>query len=306
MSFGSATPIEVAVQGPDLAANKAFADKIKTNLQNISWLRDLDYAQQMDYPTVDIDVNRDRAGQFGLTVADVARSLVTATSSTRFVSPNYWRDPKTGNAFQIQLEVPQKDVASISDVENLPIMQNGSSRPLVGDVANIRHGTAMGLVERYNMQRVVSLNANLHDVPSGRRKTNPTGDQRQRPGPERRDRRHPGNDSAARTNSARSRHRLLLAIGVIFLLLAANFQSFKLALVVILTAPAVMAGSLAMLLITNTTLNVQSFMGTIMAVGIAVANSILLVSFAETARREGATAVEAAGKALAGVSGRSS
>jgi multidrug efflux pump subunit AcrB len=301
MSFGSPTPVEVAVQGPDLAANRAFAERINRNLRELSFLRDLQYAQPMDYPTMEIVVDRDRAGQFGLTVADVARSLVSATSSSRFVSPNYWRDPKTGNAFQIQVEIPQKDIASISDVRNLPVMDNGASRPLVGDLAKIDYGTSMALVERYNMQRIVSLNANVHDISIGGAASQIRSAIQKAGEPPR------GVTVALRGQIPPLQETLrglgiglLLAVAVIFLLLTANFQSFRLAFAVIATAPAVLVGAILMLLATGTTLNVQSFMGAIMAVGIAVANSILLVSFAEMARQGGAPPLEAALEAARG------
>ncbi|MDZ4798354.1 MAG: efflux RND transporter permease subunit [Bryobacteraceae bacterium] len=301
LSFGSATPVEVAVQGADIAASRTFAEKIRRNMQSIAFIRDLDYAQSADYPTMDIEISRDRAGQFGLTVAEVARSLVTATSSTRFTAPNYWRDPKSGNAFQIQMEIPQKDIGSIADVQNLPIMENGASRPLLGDVAQIKYGTAMGLVERYNMQRVISLTANVHDIPMGaaaaeiRKAISAAGEV-------------PRGLTVAVRGAIPPLEQtlkglgigLLLAVAVIFLLLAANFQSFRLALVVLAITPAVLAGSILMLMFTGTTLNIQSFMGSIMAVGIAVANSILLVSFAESARRGGLDAREAASEGARG------
>src|SRR5206468_11615732 len=118
MSFGSPTPIEVAMQGPNIPASRTFAEKIRTELAKISSLRDLEYAQPLDYPTVRITVDRDRAGQFGLSMANVARSLTAATSSSRFVDPNYWRDPVSGNAFQIQVEIPQNKMASLTDLED--------------------------------------------------------------------------------------------------------------------------------------------------------------------------------------------
>jgi multidrug efflux pump subunit AcrB len=302
MNFGSPTPVEVAVQGPDLTANRAFAEKIRHQLAQLPFLRDLQYVQAMDYPTMNIQVDRERAGQFGLTVADVAKSLVSATSSSRFVSPNFWRDPKSGNAFQIQIEIPQKDIASAADLYNLPIMDNGAPRPLVGDVAKIGYGSTMGLVERYNMQRMVSLTANVHDVAIGAAAKDVQAAIQRAGQPPR------GVTVALRGQAPPLEQTLrglgiglLVAVVVIFLLLTANFQSFRLAFAVVSTTPAVLVGALAALLATNTTLNVQSFMGAIMAVGIAVANSILLVSFAETARRGGATAIEAA---LEGARGR--
>ena len=172
MSFGSPTPIEVDVQGPNLAANRDFAQKVQLELAKIPALRDLQYAQPLDYPSLNVTVDRDRAGQFGVTMADVAKSLVAATSSSRFTDPNYWRDPRSGNAFQIQLEIPQSKIASREDVGNVPVMNHDGaarefSRPLVNDVATVDYGTTLGEVDRYNMQRVVGLTANMHGEPLG-------------------------------------------------------------------------------------------------------------------------------------------
>src|SRR5205809_4729601 len=137
MSFGSPTPIEVAVQGPALPATRAFAEKIRAELVKIEALRDLQYAQPLDYPSLQIQINRDRAGQFGVTPSDVARSLVAATSSSRYTDLNFWRGPGSGNGFQIQVEIPQAKMASIEDVADLPVMARtiagGMGRPLVGE-----------------------------------------------------------------------------------------------------------------------------------------------------------------------------
>jgi multidrug efflux pump subunit AcrB len=298
MSFGSPTPIEVAIQGPALAATRAFAEKIKAELAKIDTLRDLQYAQPLDYPSLQIQINRDRAGQFGVTAADVGRSLATATSSSRYTDLNFWRDPGSGNGFQIQVEIPQAKMASIEDVADLPVMArnaDGTGRPLVSDVATVEYGTTPGEVDRYNMQRVVSFTANVHGKPLGQVVT----DIRQaiaRAGtaPRGITVNNRGQVPAFEETLAGLRSGLLLSILVIFLLLAANFQSFRLALAVISAVPAVICGVLLMLLITGTTLNVQSFMGAIMAIGISVANAILLVTFAENARREGASVHDAA------------
>jgi len=299
MSFGSPTPIEVAVQGPALAATRAFAEKVRAELMKVEALRDLQYAQPLDYPSLNIQINRDRAGQFGVTAADVGRSLATATSSSRNTELNFWRDPGSGNGFQIQVEIPQAMMASIEDVADLPVMARtaggSAGRPLVSDVATIDYGTTPGEVDRYNMQRVVSVTANIQGQPLGaaiagirqaiaRAGAPPRGITVN----------NRGQVPAFEETLAGLQNGLALAVLVIFLLLAANFQSFRLALVVISTAPAVIAGVLVMLLLTHTTLNVQSFMGAIMAIGISVANAILLVTFAEHARRAGASARDAA------------
>jgi multidrug efflux pump subunit AcrB len=295
MSFGSPTPIEVAVQGPALTANKAHAEKIYAELAKISSLRDLQFGQPMDYPTIDITVDRERAGQYGLTAASVAKSLVTATSSSRFTDPNYWRDPASGNAFQIQVEIPQHRMSSIDDLREVPLMLNGESRPLVGDVATLKYGSTVGLVERYNMQRVVSMTANIHGKPLGGVADEIRAALKRVGAPPRgvtvgvRGQIPPLEETISGLALG-----LALAIGFIFLLLAANFQSFRLALAVLATIPAVLVGVVLMLKFTGGTLNIQSFMGAIMAIGIAVANSILLVTFAEMSRMKGLDARQAA------------
>jgi multidrug efflux pump subunit AcrB len=198
-------------------------------------------------------------------------------------------------------------MASTEDVQNLPVMNHenaGSdvSRTLLGDVANVEYGTAPGEVDRYNMQRVVSFTANIHGKALGQA----VGDVRAaiaRAG-------EPprgvtvltrGQVPAFEETFSGLQIGLLLSIAVIFILLAANFQSFRLALAVVSTVPAVISGVLLILLLTGTTLNVQSFMGAIMAIGISVANAILLVTFAENSRRSGAVIMDAT---LEGSTGR--
>ena len=167
MSFGSPTPIEVAVQGINLQDDYAFAQKVRASLSTLGFLRDLKFAQVMNYPTLDIDIDRNRAGQFGLTMADVVHSVVPATSSSRFTDPNYWRDPNSGNAFQIQVELPQNQVQSVDQVGSVPVMLTGRSKPLLGDIVSLKTNTMPGEIDRYNGQRVVSLTANIHGITLG-------------------------------------------------------------------------------------------------------------------------------------------
>ncbi len=301
MSFGSPTPVEVAVQGVNLEDNLAYAEKIHGQLARLDFLRDLQFAQPLDYPTLDITINRDRAGQYGLTMRDVTRSVVPATSSSRFTEPNYWRDPRSGNAFQIQVQIPQYRMQSEADLGALPVMREGQAEPQLSRVASLKTGTMPGLIERYNGQRVVSLTANISGVTLGQaapplqRAIAAAG--------------APPRGVAVRLRGqippleetiSGLRAGLLLTVATIFLLLMANFQSLRLPLAILLTMPAVLCGVVLMLLATGTTLNVQSFMGGIMALGISVANSILLVTFAERSRQEGKTVLEATEEGAAG------
>jgi len=296
MSFGSNTDVEVAVQGFNLEANQAHAEKVRTELAKIPALRDLQFGQKLDYPTLHVEVDRIRAGQQGLTVTNVARSLIAATSSTRFVEANFWPDARTGVAYQIQAEIPQDRMTSPEDIETVPVLAGPGPRPvLVGDVATIREGTMPGEIHRYNMQRLVSLTANVEGQSLGavaddiRAAVARAGEPPRGATVEVRGRIPPLADTIAGLQNG-----LLLTVAVIFLLLAANFQSFRLGIAVILIVPAVLSGVVAMLLATGTTLNIQSFMGTIMVLGVAGADAILLIAYAERFRRNGKSVFDAA------------
>jgi multidrug efflux pump subunit AcrB len=227
--------------------------------------------------------------------------VVPATSSSRFTQPNYWRDPNSGQAFQIQVQIPQNRIQSIEALGNLPVMKNGRSDTQLVNIATLKPGTMPGLIERYNGQRVVSLTANLHGITLGQavpelnKAIANAG-----PPPRGVSVQFRGQIPPLENTISGLRIGLLLAIGIIFLLLAANFQSIRLALAIVLTIPAVLCGVVFILRLTGTTLNIQSFMGAIMSIGIAVANSILLVSFAERFRRDGRPLFEAITEGAAG------
>jgi multidrug efflux pump subunit AcrB len=295
MSFGSPTPIEVAVQGPSLANDYGYAQKIQSQLAKLSFVRDLQFAQEYNYPTLDININRDRAGQFGLTMADVVRSVVPATSSSRFTEPNYWRDPNSGNAFQIQVELPQNQIQSVDEIGSLPVMPSGRPEPQLENIAALKLGTMPGLIERFNGQHIISLTANIHGITLGQAAPKLNQVLAAAGAPPRGVKVvMKGQIPPLEQTISGLRIGLLLAVVAIFLLLSANFQSMRLALSIVLTVPAVLCGVLLMLRATNTTLNIQSFMGAIMAIGIAVANSILLITFAERARHENRPVLDAA------------
>ena len=295
MNFGAPTPVEIAVMGPDFAASRAFAAKLRDELATVSSLRDLQFGQTLDYPAIQVNVNRQMAGQLGVTIDQVGRSFAAATSSSRFVAPNYWADPRTGIAFQVQVQVPQARMTTLEDLRVVPVTAGGSAKPLLGDLARIENTTIVGEYDRVNGQRMVTLTANVAGEDLGR-----AGDRVNQAI------RRAGDPPRGTTVSVRGQITameetfrnitagLLVAIVVIFLLLAANFQSLRLAFVVVSTVPAVLAGVVVILRLTSTTLNVQSFMGAIMAIGVAVANAILLVTFAEQGRQGGGSALHVA------------
>jgi multidrug efflux pump subunit AcrB len=299
MNFGAPTPVEVAVLGPDLAASRAFTDCLKTELSGIPVLRDLRYELPLDYPSVDVKVNRELAGQMGVTTGQVARSLSEATYSSRFTAPNYWADPSTGVAYQVQVQYPQPSITSAQDVEDIPVMPGRNQHPLIGDLAKVEMGKTVGEYDRRNGFRMLTLSANIagQDLESVSKSVE-AAIQRAGPPPRGTTVSVRGQIAAMHDTISSLAAGLGLAILAIFLLLSANFQSLRLGFVVLATAPASICGVILMLLATHTTLNIESYMGAIMAVGVGTANAILLVTFADEHRRSGASAFDSAIQAV--------
>ena len=292
MNFGAPTPVELAVAGPNLSASRAYTERLRNEMGEIADVRDLKYELPLDYPSVNVKVDRELAGQFGVTTAQVARSLSEATFSSRFTSPNYWADPNSGIAYQLQVQYPQSRITSLEDVQNIPVMPGQFQHPLIGDLARVEDGTIMGEYDRRNGFRMLTLSANMAGHDLGKLAKSLDAAIRRAGAPPR------GTTVQMRGQIAPMRETFTnLAVGVglaalvIFLLLAANYESLRLALVVLTTAPAAIAGVILMLLATHTTLNIESYMGAIMAVGVGTANAILLVTFADQHRRSGASSL---------------
>jgi multidrug efflux pump subunit AcrB len=295
MSFGAPTPIEVAVSGPDFAKSRQYAEQIKDALGSIPSLRDLAYEQELDYPAVKVQIDRQLAGMLGVTAQQIGHSLTEATSSSRFTVPNFWPDPRSGVGYQVQVQFPTQRMDSLEEVKNIPVGRSPNGQIDLRNVADVTTGTVLGEYDRYNMQRMLVLGANIgaeqlgevaHRVSQAIEKLGPP--------PQGVNVNLRGQVTPMQEMFSGLQLGLIVAILVIFLLLAANFQSFLLSFAVVLTIPAVITGVVLALWMTGTTLNIQSLMGAIMAIGVAVANAILLVTFAERYRMEGEGASDAA------------
>lgn len=295
MSFGSPTPVQVAVMGPDFAVARAYAQKIEARMRSVAGLLDVHLDQPLDYPTVDVAIHREMAGQLGITAATIARSLSEATYSSRFTTPIYWADPRTGVGYQVQVQYPQPRITSLDDVRNIPVMPEVAQHPLLGDVATVTEGQMVGEYARENGRWLLTLSANVGGKDLGRvARGLDTAIFQAGPAPRGVEVELRGQIAPMRETFQALGVGLLTAIGVIFLLLAAYFESQRLALAVLAVSPAVVCGVILVLLATRTPLSIESFMGTIMAIGIGTANAILLVTFAEARRRAGADALAAA------------
>ena len=300
LNFGSPSLAEVAVTGPQYADVQVYAERVRAQLADAHSLRDVEFEEPQHYPTIDVQINRVLAGQLGATATGVGSAVVSATASSRFVAPNYWRDPRSGVSYQVEVTVPQAQMTSFGDVANIPVSSTTGAQPLLSELAALRPMTVPGELDRQNGQWMLEISAN----PAGTNLAETANDVE-------RAIRNAGAPPRGVTTSVRGQINalrqifgelsigLLAAILVILLLLAANFQSVRLALVVVSTAPAVLVGSALMLVLTGTSLNLESFMGTIMAIGVAVANAILLVTFAEKNRIGGAESHAAAREAAA-------
>jgi multidrug efflux pump subunit AcrB len=294
MSLGSPTPIEVAVSGKDFAASRVHAETLRTKLAELKDLRDVQFSQTLDYPSVDVNIDRERAGLLGVKMSDATRSLVAATASSRFTVPNYYADPKTGQSMSLQIQVPQTMMKSLEDLRNLPVSSANQITVPLRNIAKVSEGNVIGQYDRYNMSRTVSIIANLHDQPLGNVAKQVEKIIAENPAPTGVNVTLRGQVPPMKELQGGLQTGLIIAIVTILLLLIANFQSLRLALIVLTTIPAALLGVVLALKLTGTTVNIQSYMGAIMAVGVAVANAILLVTFAHRAQLKGMSKREAA------------
>ncbi|MBS1669617.1 MAG: efflux RND transporter permease subunit [Bacteroidetes bacterium] len=295
LSQGSPTPIEIKVLSKNKPQNVEYANKVVDALKQIPYLRDVQIRQAIHYPAININIDRVRAAQLGVTPDQVSRSLTASTSSSRFTEKNNWIDQKQGLNYLVQVEIPENKMTSINDIGETPIMPN-ASRPVLSDLATISPTTVYGENDDIGATPVLSVTANLYKKDLGTA-TKDVDDAIAKIGKLPRglfiEKRGLSPVLTETLDSLQS--GLLVAIVVIFLMLAANFQSFKVSLVVLCTAPAVLVGSLAILFLTNSTLNLQSYMGMIMSVGVSISNAVLLVTNAEHLRvQNGGDALKAA------------
>lgn len=286
LNLGSNNPVEIAVQGKNLSQSKEVAQALIKKLSSLSYLRDLQLATPLDYPGIKLDIDRVKAGQLGLTVEQISKSTVAATSSSRFTQPNYWLDKTTGTAYQVQVEYPQYKMNAPEQVELIPVAGGTNNPVYLRNVASWKKTNTPGEYDRINQQRYLTITANTHqkDLNTAVKDVNqaiaslgelPKGMKILLR----------GQPELLQQSMSELQTGLFVAIVVICLLLAISFQSFRLSFAVLSVIPPVLTGSLLLLLVTGQTINIQSYMGMIMAVGVSVANAVLYTSSAEKYRK---------------------
>jgi multidrug efflux pump subunit AcrB len=296
MSFGSATPIAVRIVGTDLKMVRQYAEKIASEMKQIPSLRDVQFEQQLDYPTIEVEIDREKAGLSGAQVEDVAHALVMATASTRFANLNYWIDVKTGFDYLVQLQIPPLRMEKPEDIETLPLESvNPLINLMVRDVATVRKGVRPGELDRDMSQRYLTLIANVEGEDMGRASKHVAQAIEAAGEPPRGVRVEPMGQLPPMVEMFRTLGvGLAVAVFVIFVLLTAYFQSARLALISIGAVPGVIAGIATVLYFSNTSLNIESFMGSIMCLGVSVSNSVMLVTFMDEHWKGGSSSIEAA------------
>ena len=296
MSFGSPAPIEVVVASPNLGDARIHAARVMAAMKKIPSLRDVRFQQELDYPTVPVEIDRERAGMSGATARQVANAVVVTSSSSRYVARNFWVDPKNGTSYQVQVEVPTPQMNSTAQLETVSLGEvNPQLNLMIRDVARVGEGFMPGEIDRTSSQRYVSITANVEGEDLGRAARQV-------------DRAIAEAGEAPRGTRVLTRGQVApmaemftalgiglgIAVVVILVLLTAYFESPRLALASVSSVPGVLCGVVLMLLATGTTLNIESFMGSIMCIGVSVSNSVMLVTFIDMEWRERKVAIMAA------------
>ncbi len=295
LNFGLPAPIDVQVIGTHLGADRAYADKIFRQIANVPGIADTRIQQAFNVPTLYVNVDRTLASDVGLSEKDVATSLQDTLASSLQTAPTFWLNPKNGVSYPIVIQMPQYWVDSLGDLKNVPVTANDTTQ-LLGGIATVQRGMSDAVVSHYNVQPVVDIYATTQDRDLGGVATSIQRilDKTAAEAP-------PGSTvvlrGQVRTMTAAYGQLLAglaMAIVFIYLLIVVNFQSWIDPFVIVAALPAALAGIVWMLFTSYTTLSVPALTGAIMCMGVATANSILVIAFARERLMDGADAVTAA------------
>jgi multidrug efflux pump subunit AcrB len=296
LNLGLPSRIDIQVQGRRLRENYAIAQGLAAKIAQVPGATDVRVQQFMNYPGFFFSVDRERANEAGIAQRDVANQMAVSLSSSGQTSPNYWLDPRNGVNYSVNVQTPQYKVENMEDLANTPVTTPMQRQPeLFGNLATMKRDVSMGVVNHYNVQPVIDVYAS-----NDQRDLGGVADDIDKLVNDARQHLPRGSQIIVRGQVASMRSSffgigvgILGAVVLAYLLMVVNFQSWINPLVIVLGLPGGLAGIIWMLYATNTTFNVPSLMGTIMAVGVATSNSILLVVFAEDQRMNGRDAIQA-------------
>jgi CzcA family heavy metal efflux pump len=297
LNFGLPSPIDVQIEGQDVEVSHDIAEKLMTQLRHVPGLVDLRVQQPLDYPTLDVAVDRTKADQGGFTEQDVANSVLNTLSGSSQITPMFFLNPKNGVNYNLVAQTPQYSIQSLQDLENIPITAGGKpSSEILGDVSSIHRSHEMAVVSHYNIRRTIDLFGSVQDRDLGSvsRDIQHVIDANSKDLPRGTFITLRGQVETMRSSYLGLLEGLGFAIILVYLLIVVTFQSWLDPFIIITALPAALAGIVIFLFLTHTTLSVPALMGAIMCMGVATANSILVVTFAKERRLHHGDAVQAA------------
>jgi len=288
VNLGLPAPIDIQIEGSNMKAAYATAREIAANVRKLSGVSDVLIPQDLDYPGLQVNVNREMAGRLGLNSTEIVDNVITALDSNGMIAPSYYVDPKSGNNYLETVQFPASDIKSLTDLKQIPLRSSaGKAVTNLGAVIDIRPINTPTEVDHYQIERVIDV----YVSPSSEN----LGDLAKRVNRVVADAHIPSNERVTLRGSVEGMQRsfssfgigLILSVILVYLILMAQFASFKDPFIILLAIPPGIMGVILTLLLSNTTLNVMSLMGVIMMTGIVVSNSILIVDVTRILRREG-------------------
>jgi multidrug efflux pump subunit AcrB len=284
LNFGLPAPIDVQIEGADINANREVAARMLQEIGKVPGVADARIQQAFDYPTFELNVDRTKAAQGGYAERDVANSLLNSLSGSFQITPMFFLNWKNGVSYNLVTQTPQYAVESLQDLQNTPLNSSAATRPeILADVASIKRANEMEVISHYNIRRVVDIYAAVHgrDLGAVGREVTRVVDADRKLLPRGSFVTVKGQLQTMRSSYVGLLTGLVFSIVLVYLLIVVNFQSWLDPFIIITALPAALAGIVGFLFVTHTTLSVPALMGAIMCMGVATANSILVVSFAK-------------------------
>jgi multidrug efflux pump subunit AcrB len=297
LNFGLPSPIDVQIEGNDVVTSQQIAETIMAQMRQIPGLVDLRVQQPLDYPTLEVAVDRVKAAQAGFTEQNVAASVLNSLSGSFQITPNFFVNWKNGVDYNLVVQTPQYRFQSLNDLLNIPLnASSGTDLEILGDVASIGNGHEMGLINHYNIRRVIDIYGAVQDRDLGAvsQAVEKVVDANQKLLPRGSFISIRGQVQTMRSSYLGLLAGLGLAVVLVYMLIVVNFQSWLDPFIIITALPAALTGIVLFLFLTHTTLSVPALMGALMCMGIATANSILVVSFAKERLHEHGDSMRAA------------
>jgi len=294
INLGLPAPVDVQVSGTDLEKAYSVVEQLAGRIRGLPGVSDVLIPQDLNYPALRLDIDRERASLVGLSQKEVVDNVITALTSNQMIAPSYWVDPKSGNDYMLTVQYAENQVRSLTDLKQIPLRAAASAKNTPLDsVVRVQAFQAPTEVDHYQLRRVIDLYVAPSGEDLGRLSSSIDQIVAKTPLPEGVRVTLRGSVQGMRSSFRSFGLGLLLSVALVYLILVAQFESYLDPFIILLAIPPGLAGVLLILLLTGTTLNVMSLMGVVMMVGIVVSNSILIVEFVRTLRHKGAPMKEA-------------